>query len=133
MLVLNFMLEIIAVPFSLSLRLFANISSEDRLLFKFAELNVLFKGLPFLFQIFVNILALIFSFVQAFVFTLLSTVYLSLIMPHNDHGPSESGREAEHPVMAKASSSSVGGRTTVSIPARHCRASFSASRRSVLM
>ncbi|MBN1688923.1 MAG: F0F1 ATP synthase subunit A [Candidatus Omnitrophica bacterium] len=89
MLALNIILEIFAVPFSLSLRLFANISSEDRLIFKFAELNVFFKGLPFLFQIFANLLAIIFSFVQAFVFMLLSTVYLSLVLPHENHEESK--------------------------------------------
>lgn len=88
MLVINLILEFVAVPFSLSLRLFANISSEDRLLFQFAELNLMFKFLPFLFQLFVNILAIIFSLVQAFVFMLLSTVYLSLVLPHTEeHGP----------------------------------------------
>ena len=86
MLVINLTIEFIAVPLSLSLRLFANVSSEDKLLFKFAELNVLFKGLPFLFQLFANILAIAFSLVQAFVFMLLSTVYISLVLPHEEHG-----------------------------------------------
>jgi len=94
MLVINLTIEFLAVPLSLSLRLFANISSEDRLLFKFAELNVLFKGLPFFFQLFANILALAFSVVQAFVFMLLSTVYISLILPHENHGHEE--HEAAH-------------------------------------
>ena len=87
MLVINLTVEFLAVPLSLSLRLFANVSSEDRLLYKFAELNVLFKGLPFFFQIFANALALAFSLVQAFVFMLLSTVYISLILPHENHEP----------------------------------------------
>jgi F-type H+-transporting ATPase subunit a len=82
MLIINLSVEFVAVPLSLSLRLFANVSSEDRLLFKFAELNVLFKYLPFFFQLFANVLAIIFSMVQAFVFMLLTTVYLSLILPH---------------------------------------------------
>lgn len=86
MLVINLTVEFLAVPLSLSLRLFANVSSEDRLLYKFAELNVLFKGLPFFFQLFANVLALAFSVVQAFVFMLLSTVYISLILPHENHG-----------------------------------------------
>ena len=82
MLVINLTIEFLAVPLSLSLRLFANVSSEDKLLFKFAELNVLFKGLPFLLQLFANLLAIAFSVVQAFVFMLLSTVYISLVLPH---------------------------------------------------
>jgi len=85
MLAINISVEFIAVPLSLSLRLFANISSEDRLLYQFAELNVLFSWVPFFFQIFANFLALAFSIVQAFVFMLLSTVYISLVLPHDDH------------------------------------------------
>ncbi len=85
MLVINLTVEFAAVPLSLSLRLFANVSSEDKLLFKFAELNVLFRGLPFLLQLFANILSIAFSMVQAFVFMLLSTVYISLVLPHDEH------------------------------------------------
>ncbi|MDD5218191.1 MAG: F0F1 ATP synthase subunit A [Candidatus Omnitrophica bacterium] len=86
MLIINLTIEFIAVPLSLSLRLFANVSSEDRLLLKFAELNVMFHGIPFLFQLFANILAIAFSIVQAFVFMLLSTVYISLMLPHEESG-----------------------------------------------
>ncbi len=85
MLSLNLILEILAVPFSLSLRLFANISSEDRLLYNFA---IMIKNsyIAFPLQLFVNCLAIIFSLVQAFVFTLLSTVYIALISPrHENH------------------------------------------------
>lgn len=94
MLVINLTVEFVAVPLSLSLRLFANVSSEDRLLYKFAELNVLFKGLPFFFQIFANVLAIAFSMVQAFVFMLLSTVYISLLLPHDNHGHEDHGSPA---------------------------------------
>ena len=96
MLVINLTVEFLAVPLSLSLRLFANVSSEDRLLFKFAELNVLFKGLPFFFQLFANVLAIAFSVVQAFVFMLLSTVYISLILPHETHGHEEHPETVAH-------------------------------------
>ncbi len=86
MLVLNLTIEFVAVPVSLSLRLFANISSEDRLLFNFAGLGV---NSPFhvgiLFQLFANMLSIVFSIIQAFVFMLLSTVYISLVLPHDDH------------------------------------------------
>ena len=82
MLVINLSIEFFAVPLSLSLRLFANVSSEDKLLYKFAELNVMYYWLPFFFQLFANVLVILFSFIQAFVFLLLSTVYISLILPH---------------------------------------------------
>jgi F-type H+-transporting ATPase subunit a len=84
MLVINLSIEFLAVPLSLSLRLFANVSSEDKLIYKFAELNVMYYYLPFFFQIFANVLVMIFGLVQAFVFLLLSTVYISLILPHED-------------------------------------------------
>lgn len=86
MLVLNLILDIGAVPFSLSLRLFANISSEDRLLLNFADLALTSNFLSFPLQLFANILAIVFSLVQAFVFMLLSTVYLSLITPQGGEG-----------------------------------------------
>ncbi|MFA6600505.1 MAG: F0F1 ATP synthase subunit A [Candidatus Omnitrophota bacterium] len=99
MLVLNIILEIGAVPFSLSLRLFANISSEDRLLLTFAEIVLGSKYLAFPFQLFANILAIVFSIIQAFVFTLLATVYIALVLPHDDpvHGvDSSAGAPGAH-------------------------------------
>ncbi len=86
MLIINLTVEFLAVPLSLSLRLFANVSSEDRLLFNFATLTVNMSFLLGLFQLFANILAVAFSVVQAFVFMLLSTVYISLVLPHEQHG-----------------------------------------------
>jgi F-type H+-transporting ATPase subunit a len=102
MLVINLSIEFFAVPLSLSLRLFANVSSEDKLLYKFAELNVMYYWLPFFFQLFANVLVILFSFIQAFVFLLLSTVYISLIMPHEhdeDHAaaPEKSSDSAHSP------------------------------------
>ncbi len=82
---LNIILELVAVPFSLSLRLFANISSEDSLLYSFAQLNAASNFVAIPLQVFANVLALLFSLIQAFVFTLLSTVYISLLMPHEEH------------------------------------------------
>lgn len=88
---LNLPLHIIgelAKPVSLSLRLFGNISGEDMLLAIFAGLGVTIMSfmhlpvglplhLPFIF------LALLTSFVQALVFTLLATIYFSL-MSHRE-------------------------------------------------
>ncbi len=102
MLVINLSIEFFAVPLSLSLRLFANVSSEDKLLYKFAELNVMYYWLPFFFQLFANVLVILFSFIQAFVFLLLSTVYISLILPHEhdedpDAAPEKSSSPAHSP------------------------------------
>ena len=100
MLIINLTVEFVAVPLSLSLRLFANVSSEDRLLFNFAHLTVHMSVLLGLFQIFANILAVAFSVVQAFVFMLLSTVYISLVLPHEQHGHEE--HAGHHPAAASA-------------------------------
>lgn len=86
-------------PVSLSLRLFGNIFGEDTLIAVMVILGVQFMqyllqmfgagplgawlpGIPF--QIPFYAIALIGSTVQALVFTLLSTIYISLMLPH-DH------------------------------------------------
>ncbi|OVE82588.1 ATP synthase F0 subunit A, partial [bacterium K02(2017)] len=82
---LMFVIEIISHcvrPLSLSLRLYGNIYGDHQVLNVFADLthtNVFFVPIVFLaFGIFV-------SFVQAFVFTLLSTVYVGLAVETHDH------------------------------------------------
>jgi F-type H+-transporting ATPase subunit a len=94
---LNLPLHIIgelAKPVSLSLRLFGNISGEDMLLAIFVGLGIALTAIfhppswmpgiplhfPFIF------LALLTSFVQALVFTLLSTIYFSLMTHHEEEG-----------------------------------------------
>ena len=79
-------LEELIKPISLSLRLFGNILGEDTLLAVFAGLLFLIPGLvklplhfPFM------ILALIFSTVQALIFSMLTAVYISLMLPHEEH------------------------------------------------
>jgi F-type H+-transporting ATPase subunit a len=88
----------LAKPISLSCRLFGNIFGEDMLLVAFASLGVTMLSfthlpfglplhLPFLF------LALLSSTLQALVFTVLSTIYFLLMLPHDEHG---SEGEAQH-------------------------------------
>jgi len=81
-------------PISLSLRLGFNIFAEDVLLAVLVGLGIaagaalhLPIGLPL--QLFAAPLVLIFSTVQALVFALLTTVYISLIAPHDAHPPHE--------------------------------------------
>jgi len=85
----------LAKPVSLSCRLFGNIFGEDMLLVGFASLGIgamagmhlggLPFGLPFHFVFL--FLALLTSLVQALVFAMLSTVYVLLMLPHDDgHG-----------------------------------------------
>jgi len=81
----------LAKPISLSCRLFGNIFGEDMLLVAFVTLGIttlsfmhlpigLPLQLPFLF------LALLTSTLQALVFTVLSTIYFLLMLPHEEHG-----------------------------------------------
>jgi F-type H+-transporting ATPase subunit a len=81
----------LAKPMSLSLRLFGNIFGEDTLIAVFVTLGVaalaftqLPIGIPF--QLPFLFLALLTSTIQALVFTLLSTIYFALMLPHGEHG-----------------------------------------------
>lgn len=67
-------------PVSLSLRLFGNITGEDALMASFVQMGL--GGLPL--QLFAKGLALIFSTIQALVFTTLAAIYLALIVPHHE-------------------------------------------------
>jgi F-type H+-transporting ATPase subunit a len=82
----------LAKPLSLSLRLFGNIMGEDILLGVFLILGVMigtaftpdpFIGFPLHLPFF--FLALLTSTIQATVFTLLSTIYLMMVLPHEEH------------------------------------------------
>lgn len=84
-------MEELAKPLSLSLRLFGNVTGEDVLIAIFVGLGVASLGflhlpiglplqVPFIF------LAILTSTIQALVFTLLSTVYFSMMMPHEGEG-----------------------------------------------
>lgn len=80
----------IAKPVSLSLRLFGNVMGEDTLLALFATLITI--GIPALglhvgvpLHIPFMFLALLASTIQALVFTLLATIYISQMLPHDDH------------------------------------------------
>ena len=81
-------------PLSLSLRLCFNVFAEDVLLAVLTGLGVITLAsgvtIPIPFQFLALPLVLIFSTVQALVFTLLSTVYIALMIPH------ESREEAHH-------------------------------------
>ncbi len=79
-------------PMSLSMRLAFNVFAEDVLLAVLVGLGIglsltvqLPPWAPVPLQLFVMPLVLIFSTVQALVFSLLSTVYLSLMLPHEEH------------------------------------------------
>jgi F-type H+-transporting ATPase subunit a len=87
----------LAKPISLSCRLFGNVFGEDMLLVAFASLGVSmlpFQKLPFgvpMHALFFP-LALLGSALQAMVFTVLSSIYILLMLPHEHHD--EHGHEA---------------------------------------
>ncbi|MFA6356895.1 MAG: F0F1 ATP synthase subunit A, partial [Candidatus Omnitrophota bacterium] len=67
-------------PLSLALRLRSNVWAEDMLLAVSAQFGI--GGVPlFLFNMFLTLLS---SVMQAVVFSLLSTVYFALILPHHE-------------------------------------------------
>jgi F-type H+-transporting ATPase subunit a len=89
----------LAKPISLSCRLFGNIFGEDMLMVGFATLGIGMLavvnspvGVPF-HAIFFP-LALLTSTLQAFVFTVLTTIYILLMLPHEDHGHEEKAQHA---------------------------------------
>lgn len=99
MFVLEFVGELVK-PISLSLRLFGNIFGKDTLLAVFALLGVVsltpltggWVGLPLHLPFF--FLALLLGLIQALVFSLLATVYISMMLPHDhDHGDEHHGEE----------------------------------------
>ena len=90
---LNFPLHILQEfikPLSLSLRLFGNILGEDALISAFVGLGILALsfihspiGLPLQFPF--MLLSMLLGTIQALVFTLLTTIYISLMLPSSAH------------------------------------------------
>ncbi len=79
----------LAKPLSLALRLFGNITGEDVLVAAFVGLGVMALafvgspiGLPF--NVPFILLGLLLSTIQALVFTLLSTIYILMMLPHEE-------------------------------------------------
>lgn len=77
-------------PLSLSLRLFGNIWGEDVLIAVFVGMGSKI-GIPVPLHFPFLFLATLTSFVQATVFCLLTTIYISLMLPHEHHEHEEHG------------------------------------------
>ena len=89
----------LAKPISLSCRLFGNIFGEDMLMVAFATIGIsMLAGLHVPFGVPLHapffLLALLTSGLQALVFTVLSTIYVLLMLPHDDHGHEGEGQHA---------------------------------------
>jgi F-type H+-transporting ATPase subunit a len=76
-------------PVTLSLRLFVNMYADHNIGSTFLHLT------PWLVPIFTIVLGLFVSFVQTFIFMMLSMVYLSETVPHEEHDVEEHGHAAE--------------------------------------
>ena len=90
-----------AKPFSLTFRLFCNIMGGHILVAVFVGMGVA-AMLPIPFQAPFLIFEIATSTIQAFVFTLLSTVYIAMMLPHGDHEEKHSHEHAAEPAHAKA-------------------------------
>lgn len=91
----------LAKPISLSARLFGNVFGEDMLLVAFTTIGVasvaflhLPVGVPLQFPFL--FLALLTGTLQALVFTVLSTIYLLLMLPHDEHHAEEAHAAHAH-------------------------------------
>ncbi len=73
----------LAKPFSLTFRLFCNIMGGHILVAVFIGMAMGAAFIPF--QVPFLIFEIATSTIQAFVFTLLSTVYIAMMLPHNNH------------------------------------------------
>ena len=72
----------LAKPFSLTFRLFCNIMGGHILVAVFIGMGVASFFIPF--QAPFLIFEIVTSTIQAFVFTLLSTVYIAMMLPHHE-------------------------------------------------
>ena len=84
----------LAKPFSLTFRLFCNIMGGHILVAVFIGMGVGAMFIPF--QVPFLLFEIATSTIQAFVFTLLSTVYIAMMMPHGDHEKHHHAAEVHH-------------------------------------
>ncbi|HWC77644.1 MAG TPA: F0F1 ATP synthase subunit A [Blastocatellia bacterium] len=90
--ILIFVVEILSNsvrPVTLSLRLFVNMFADHKIATVFLDLA------PWLVPIFTIVLGVFVSFVQTFIFIMLSMVYLSETVPHEEHDHEEPGHGHE--------------------------------------
>lgn len=104
-------LEEFIKPLSLSLRLFGNILGEDSLIAAFVGLGILALsfahspiGLPL--QLLFFPLVILLSSIQALVFSLLTTIYISLMLPYEHHDEHQS-ITTSHPERSEGSQAGI--------------------------
>jgi F-type H+-transporting ATPase subunit a len=103
--ILIFFIEIISNsirPFTLGVRLFANMFSDEQVFVQITNLAPPFT--QFLVPLALTLLGVFVAFVQAFVFTLLSLIYIGEVShaPHDDHAHDEHVEDTPHGQAAAA-------------------------------
>ena len=83
-------ISILTKPFSLMVRLFANITAGHIIIMSLIALVFIFESIyvgpiTVLFGLFMNMVELLVAFIQAFVFTLLSAIYFGLAVEEHEH------------------------------------------------
>lgn len=84
------LIGIISKPFALMIRLFANITAGHIIILSLISLIFIFESVwmapvSALFVIFMSCLELLVAFLQAYIFTLLSSLFISMAMPEEHH------------------------------------------------
>ncbi len=77
-------------PFALIIRLFANITAGHIVILSFISLifilkNIAVAGLSVPFALFISVLELLVAFLQAFIFTMLSALFIGMAVAEHDH------------------------------------------------
>lgn len=84
----------VAKPLSLAIRLFGNIFGEDKVIIILVGFSPVLLFIPLPIQFPMMLFGIFTSFVQALVFTMLTTIYLTVATAHEEHGE---GHEDSHP------------------------------------
>lgn len=89
-------LGIFTKPFALCMRLFANMSGGHTVIlaligFVFLAKSIFFAPIPVLFVVGINLLELLVAFIQAYVFAMLTALFMGLGMPAESHGEGSHG------------------------------------------
>jgi F-type H+-transporting ATPase subunit a len=81
-------------PFSLMIRLFANITAGHMVMMSLIALTILLKsqfgpvgstGISLLLSLFISLIELLVAFLQAFIFTMLSSLFIGMAVADHDH------------------------------------------------
>jgi F-type H+-transporting ATPase subunit a len=97
------LIGVISKPFSLMVRLFANITAGHIIILSFISLIFIFQSvaiapLSLAFGLFINVLELLVAILQAYIFTLLTAMYIGgAVEEHHDHDFGIGGDDASAP------------------------------------